>query len=205
MHHLRQHSRVALVVALAALTLFLAVPASASAAARPLGQGQASITLDPFFATFAMFGYPFYPLTPAIMKFSVATTPRLVMPVTGGTWNTGFSRGRFNLRGGLDYIHYTTTPLTLHQLAATAWHANVNLTTPWTASVNGTRIVALDEDLTNVHITVPTIHGHQYVRVSNIVLSYDTAFNDAFTSVFGLPIGTLPIGFGTATLQARLK
>lgn len=205
MHHLRQHSRVALVVALAALTLFLAVPASASAAPSRLGKGQASFTLDPFFAFFVNNGFPPYPLAPATMKFSIATTPKLIMPVTGGTWNKGFSRGQFLLRGGLDYIHYTAGPLTLHQLAETGWHANVNTTTPgWTAASNGTRIIFLDEDLTNVHITYPTIHGHKYVRVSNIALTYDTAFITAFVNEFVLNPG-VTVPFGTATLQARLK
>ncbi len=46
--------------------------------------------------------------------------------------------------------------------------------------------------------------GHKYVRVSNIVLTYDAAFNTAFITVFGVPLGTA-IPFGTATLLARLK
>jgi len=205
-HHLRQHSRVALVVALAALTLFLAVPASASAAATRLGKGQASVTLDPFFgAFFVEDGFPFYPVAPAIFRFSIATTPKVIVPITGGTWNKGFSRGQFLLKGGVDYIHYTNGPLTLRQLAETGWHANVNTTTPgWTASSNGTRIIYLDEDLTNAHITFPKIGGHKYVRVSNVALTYDIAFITAFVNEFIMNPG-VTVPFGTATLQARLK
>ena len=204
-HHLRQHNRVALVAGLAAFVLLLAVPASASAASQRLGKGQASFTLDPFFATLVEATYPFYPVAPATFKFSIATTPRTIMPVTGGTWNKGFSRGQFVLKGGLDYIHYTNGPLTLHQLAITAWHANVNTTTTgWTASTNGTRILILDEDLTNAHITFPKIGGHKYVRVSNVKLTYDPMFLTTFESVFGLVL-TAPIPFGTGTVQARLK
>jgi hypothetical protein len=204
-HHLRRHTRVTLVVALAALTLFLAVPASASAATSRLGQGQASFTLDPFFAFFVGQTFPPYPLAPATMKFSIAVTPKLVMPVTGGTWNKGFSRGQFVLSGGTDYIHYTAGPLTLHQLASTAWHANVNTTTAgWTASTNGTRIIILDEDLTNAHIAYPTIHGHKYVRVSNIALTYDAMFITAFVNEFIFNPG-VTVPFGTATVVARLK
>jgi hypothetical protein len=204
-HHLRQHSRVALVVALAALTLFLAVPASASAAATRLGKGQATFTLDPFFGTFFVEnGFPFYPVAPATMKFSIATTPKVTMPITGGVWNKGFSRGQFVLKGGLDYIHYTNGPLTLRQLADTAWHANVNQTTGWTASTNGTRIVILDESLTNAHITYPTIGGHKYVKVSNIALTYDSAFIAAFVNEFIQNPGVF-VPFGTGTMLARLK
>jgi len=203
-HHLRRHSRVALVVALAAFVLLLAVPASASAASQRLGKGNASFTLNPIFATLVGLGYPFYPVAPGTFKFSIATTPKVVIPVTGGVWNKAFARGQFAMKGGLDYIHYTTGPLTLHQLAPTAWRANVNQTTGWTASTNGSRIVFLDEDLTGAHTTYPTIGGHKYVRVSNIALNYDAMFLTAFFNTFGLNLG-VTVPFGTGTVQALLK
>ncbi len=75
--------------------LFLAVPASASAATTRLGTGQATFTLDPFFGAFFVENrFPFYPVAPATMKFSIATTPKVTMPITGGVWNKGFSRGQ---------------------------------------------------------------------------------------------------------------
>jgi hypothetical protein len=182
---------------------FLALPTSASAASHPLGKGKASFSLDPFFALLVTASYPFYAVAPATTKFGIATTPSLSMPVTGGVWNKAHSRGTFLLKGGLDYIHYTSGPLTLHQLSATAWHAQVNMATGWTAFANGSRIVVLDEDLTGSHTSYPTIGGQKFVKVSNIVLTYDAAFNTAFNTVFGVPIGPSP--FGTATLLARLK
>ncbi len=203
MHQLRQHRRLAVVVALAALALLFALPASASAASHPLGKGKASFTLDAFYALLVGASYPFYDVAPATLNFGVAQTPSLRMPITGGSWDKAHSSGTFVLKGGLDFIHYTTGPLTLHQLTDTAWHAHVNMTTGWTASVNGTRIVALDENLAGAHTSFPTIGGHKYVKVSNIALTYDAAFSTAFNSVFGVTIGMS--NFGTATLLARLK
>ncbi|MGZ4199140.1 MAG: hypothetical protein ACXVP1_03030 [Thermoleophilia bacterium] len=203
MDHLRRYGRsLAVAVALAALALLLALPAGASA--KSLGKGQATVRLDPFFAALVGGGYPSYPVAPATAHFGIASTPALNLPVTGGNWDVAHARGTFSVKGGVDYIHYTTGPLTLHQLAITAWHAKVNQTTGWTASANGSRIAVFDENLTASHTSFPTIRGQKYVKVSGVALTYDPAFITAFFGVFGI---TLPTAtpFGTATLLARLK
>jgi hypothetical protein len=202
MDHLRRYGRsLAVAVVLAALALLLALPAGASA--KSLGKGQVTIRLDPFFAVLSG-GYPVYPVAPATMHFGVPTTPALIVPIRGGSWDVAHARGTFLTKGGVDFIHYTTGPLTLHQLAATAWHAKVNQTTGWTAVANGSGVVLFDENLTASHTSFPTIRGHKFVKVTNVVLTYDTAFSAVFFSVFGVTIspGT---GFGTATLLAQLK
>jgi hypothetical protein len=202
MRRLRLRLAPSLLAALTALIVMTALPATASAVARPLGTGRAVITLDPFARTFIGGGYPFYPVAPATLGFTGAA-PRLVLPVAGGTWDRSALRGTFVLRGGLVYVHYTsTTAFTAFNLPA--WRAGINTTAGWTALVNGTRRRILDENLMGSHPSYPFIGGHRYVRVTTVILSYSTAFTNAFNAAFG---AALPFGspFGVATLQARLK
>jgi len=204
MDHLRRHGRGSAVsAALVALVVLLALPASASAAAKPLGKGSITVRLDPFFALLSG-GYPMYPVAPATMHFGVPTTPALIVPVKGGSWDVAHDRGTFLVRGGIDFIHYTTGPLTLHQLTATAWHARVNQTTGWTAVANGSRMVVFDENFKASHTSYLTVGGRKFVKVSNVTLTYDNAFATVFSNVFGATLGTTT-PFGTATLLARVK
>jgi len=205
MDRMRRHGRsVAAAVALAALVLLLVLPASASAASTPLGKGKVVVRVDPFFVQLVLGGYPFYAVPPAATQFGIPTTPSLTLPITGGTWDRTNTRGTFLVKGGVDYIHYTTGPLTLHQLDVTAWHAKINPTAVWTAVANGTRIAAFDAGLTSARMSFPTIGGHKFVKVSNVALTYDAAFDTAFFNVFGVSLVTTT-PFGTATLIARLK
>jgi len=190
-----------ILVLVAVMALLVVLPATASA--RTLGKGQATIRLDPVFALFVAGGFPPYPVPPGTMDFGVAVTPKLALPVVGGNWSSLDSRGTFLLRGGIDYIHYTAGPLTLHQLRVVKWHAGVNTTAGWTAQTNGTRIKVFDEDLTGSNPSFFKKGGHRYVKVNDVVLTYSTAFVTAFTNTFGPTPPGIP--FGTATLVARLK
>ena len=203
MHVPRPHRRPALVIVLAALALMLLVPAAASASPQALGAGKAVFTLDPFFATFVGTGFPVYPVAPAVLNFDGHTTPRLVMHVAGGTWDKAHSRGTFLLKGGLVFVHYTAGPV-IHTLTLGSWRAGVNTAAGWTARINGTRAVILDENLMGSHPSYPTIGGHKFVKVNTVILFYDSAFTTAFNTTFS---ATLADGepFGTATLLARLK
>jgi hypothetical protein len=169
-----------------------------------LGAGKATFTLDPFFAALVIAGYPTYPVKPATLDFGLSTSPKVTMPVVGGVWDKAHSRGTFVLRGGVDYIHYTTGPLTLHQLSLTRWHAGVNTPAGWTALANGSRITVVDENLMGSHPAYLTIGGHKFVRVNNVILTSDAMFDSAFLTTFGTPIGPM-VPFGSATLLARLK
>ncbi len=54
------------------------------------------------------------------------------------------------------------------------------------------------------HASIFSSHGHKYVKVTGVLLTYTAAFTTAFNTTFGT---ALSIGepFGTATLVARLK
>ncbi len=125
------------------------------------------------------------------------------MHVAGGTWDKSHSRGTFLLNGGLVFVHYTAGPV-IHTLTLRSWRAGVNTTAGWTARVNGTRMVILDENLMGSHPSYPTIGGHKFVKVNTVILFYDNAFTTAFNTTFSEAL-TDGEPFGTATLLARLK
>jgi len=190
-----------LLICVAVLVPLFALPTTASARVRPLGRGKVVVTLDPFFAQFIAAGYPFFPFAPASMGF-IGTAPHLVLPVTGGTWNKATLRGTFDLKGGLVWVHYTS-PTAFIAFSLLAWHAGINTTAGWTGLVNGGRIAIFDENLMGSHPSYPLIRGHRYVRINTVILSYNTAFTNAYAAAFA---ATLPPGgpFGVATLGAGL-
>ena len=195
----------AMLALLAVTTLLVMLPPSASARARALGKGQATVTLDTYFVLFVGGGFPIYPSAPATMHFGLALTPKLIVPIGGGTWDTVNARGTFLLKGGVDYIHYTSgPPLALHRLLIVKWHAGVNTTEGWTGQANGSRITIFDENLMGSHPSFFKRGGHRYVKVNDVILTYDTAFSTAFNNTFGTTI-TPGTPFGTATLVAQLK
>ena len=191
-----------LLIVLAVMVPLLALPATASAARRPLGGGKVVVEIDPFFAQLISAGHPFFPIAPASMSFT-GTIPRLVFPVSGGWWNRATSRGTFLLRGGTAYVHYTS-PTAFAAFLLPGWQAGINTAAGWTALVHGSRARILDENLMGSHPSYLLIGGHLYVRVNTVILFYSAAFTAAFNAVYG-PV--LPPGepFGVATLQAQLK
>jgi hypothetical protein len=191
--------RLALLAVVALIAVPALLPATANANIHKLGAGKVVVTLDPFFFVFVSAGYPFYPLAPAQQLFD-APGARLVLPTSGGAWNTTSSRGTFVSKGGIVFLHYTGTVSTL---SVPAWHAGINTTAGWTALLNGTRTTILDHNVTGMHTTFPKIHGHTYVKVTGDVLAYNTAFVNAFNTAFGAGLAAEPLG--TATLLARLK
>jgi len=200
----RSRTRVVLIAALATLGLAALVPATATAATHKLGPGKAVIALDPFVATFISAGYPFYPLGPASIAFD-APGPRVALPVTGGVWSsTPMPHGTFFLKGGLVWVHYASGPV-LQTFTAPAWRAGILTLAGWTALINGARTDIFGESVEAGHYSaVVTIHGHKYLKVSNVSLDYSTDFTTPYNTAFGT---TLSPGepFGVATLLARLK
>jgi hypothetical protein len=195
--------RLALLAVIALIALPALLPATASAANHTLGTGKVVVSLDPFVAEFVIAQYPFYPIAPASIAFN-APGPRVTLPITGGVWKTTPSpHGTFFLKGGLVWVHYATGP-TLQTFSVPGWRAGVNTTAGWTGILNGTRTAILDENLMGSHASFLTIHGHKYVKVTTVILTYNTAFATAFNTAFGT---SLNVGepFGTATLLARLK
>jgi hypothetical protein len=195
--------RLALLAVIALIAVPALLPATASAKNYKLGTGKVVVSLDPFVAVFIGDAYPFYPLAPASIAFD-APGPRVTLPITGGVWKTTPNpRGTFFLKGGLFWVHYTAGP-TLVTFSVPAWRAGVNTSTGWTALVNGTRNTIFDENLMGSHASFLTIHGHKYVKVTTVILTYNTTFVTAFNAAFGTSL-TSGEPFGTATLLARLK
>jgi hypothetical protein len=200
-----KHTRVrlALLAVIALIALPALLPATASAKNYKLGTGKVVVSLDPFVAVFIGAQYPFYPIAPASIAFN-APGPRVALPVTGGAWSTSPApHGTFFLKGGLVWVHYATGP-TLQTFSVPGWRAGVNTTAGWTGILNGTRTAILDENLMGSHASFLTIHGHKYVKVTTVILTYNMAFATAFNTAFGTSLMSSE-PFGTATLLARLK
>ncbi len=192
----------AAVIALAAVMLMV-LPAAAGAATHPLGTGTATFTLDPDqTGAFITDGMPPYPISPARISFG-GSAIRLTMPIAGGTWSTTNLRGTFLLRGGLVFVEPGVP--TWKKLRLTGWRAGVNNSTGFSLLANGTRHARfLEQNLMGSIPSVVTIRGHKYVKVTNVLLFFDTTSIDAFTGVFGSgPPDSAP--FGAVTFLARLK
>ena len=195
--------RLAMLAVIALIAVPALLPATASAKNFKLGTGKVVVRLDSFFDLFISAGYPIYPVAPASMAFD-APGSRIALPITGGTWSAGLHpHGTFMLKGGIVYIHYNAVP-TLETLSVPAWRAGINTSAGWTGLINGTRTTIFDEDLTTSTTTFPTAHGHKFVKVTGVVLTYDAALTNAFNSAFSLGL-SLNTPFGTATLLARVK
>jgi hypothetical protein len=133
-----------------------------------------------------------------------APGPRIALPVKGGTWSAGpHPHGTFVLKGGFVFVHYAGSP-TLETLSVPGWRAGINTSAGWTGLINGTRTTILGEDLTTSATTFPTSHGHRFVKITGVILTYDTGFTNAFLAAFGATLGP-NTRLGTATLVARLK
>ena len=142
-------------------------------------------------------------MAPALIAFD-APGPRVALPVTGGVWNTTPQpHGTFFLKGGLVWVDDATGP-GLQTFTVPAWRAGINTLSGWTALVNGTRTDIFGEILNEPFSAVVTIHGHKYLKVSNVMLSYSTSFTSAWEAAFGTELSPAE-SFGTATLLARLK
>ena len=198
----RFRTHLVLLAVLATLALSALLPSTAGATTHKLGTGTAVVTLDPYVITFIEVGYPFFPAAPAAIAFN-APGPRVAFPITGGAWNTKpHPHGTFLLKGGLFWVHYYPGPA-LVTFTVPGWRAGVNTTTGWTGLVDGSREAIFDETLTGMHATVRTIHGHKYLQVTGVALTYNATFTTAFNSAFGTALTAEP--FGTATLLARRK
>jgi hypothetical protein len=193
----------AAVLALAALCLFVVVPASAGAATRHLGAGTATFRLDPT-VTLEFFGAGMAPsaLSPAGMAF---TTSRATfeMPIYGGAWNPSALRGTFLLRGGLAYVRGGASSFTVLNL--TGWRAGVNNSIGFSVAANATRSSRFfDENLMGSIPSLVTIHHHLYVKVTNVLLFFNATSKGAIDGVFGTsPLVGDP--FGSVTFLARLN
>ena len=195
--------RLALLAVIALVALAALLPATAGAQTRKLGTGKVVVVLDPVFNLLLVSDYPFYPVAPASMTFD-APKPRMALPITGGTWSAGLHpHGTFKLKGGFVFVHVTGSP-TLVTLSVPGWRAGINTSAGWTGLINGTRTTIFDEDLTTSTTTFPTSHGHKFVKVTGVILTYGTGITNAFSAAFQATLGPNTL-FGTATLVARLK
>ena len=203
----RTRFRLALLAVIAVVAVTALLPATASAKKIRLGQGKVAVTLSPWFDIFLIAGYPIYPASPAAMTFG-GSDPILALPVAGGVWHTGSSaHGTFVLKGGITFIHVSSG---IESLSFTGWHANVGASSEgWTGVGTGVNTgsfgVLFDEDLTNSHVSFTHIHGHKYLEITDVVLTYDSDLQSVYASTFSpsaIPDNT---PFGTATLLARVK
>lgn len=204
----RTRFRLALLAVIAVIAVAALLPATASAKQIRVGQGKVAVTLDPtYFALFLLAGYPIYPAGPAVMDFSTANAV-LTLPVTGGVWHTGSNaHGTFVTKGGITFIHYSSG---LESLSFTGWHAIVGAGSEgWTGVGKGDNIgsfgVLFDEDLTNSHTSFTHIHGHKYLEITDVALTYDSDLQSVYASAFSSSAIPDNTPFGTATLLARVK
>ena len=141
------------------------------------------------------------------MDFSTANAV-LTLPVTGGVWHTGSNaHGTFVTKGGITFIHYSSG---LESLSFTGWHAIVGAGSEgWTGVGKGDNIgsfgVLFDEDLTNSHTSFTHIHGHKYLEITDVALTYDSDLQSVYASAFSSSAIPDNTPFGTATLLARVK
>jgi len=180
----------------------LLLPASAGAATRHLGAGTATFSLDPTetntFMTNVIAPSPVYP---ARLSFGHSTVS-FKMPISGGAWSG--NKGTFLLTGGLVYVS-PTVPATFKLLRLTQWHAGVNTTAGFSIVANVTRSSSFfDENLMGSIPSIVKIHGHKYVKVTNVMLFLDPTSAAAFTTAFGAPSFDGDY-FGSVTFLARVK
>ena len=193
------------VIAAAALALpiaLLLLPASAGATTRHLGAGTATFSLDPAETnTFMSNVIAPSPVYPARLSFGHASVT-FKMPISGGTWSG--EKGTFLLTGGLAYVS-PTAPSTFKLLRLTQWHAGVNTLAGFSIVANGTRSSSFfDENLMGSIPSIVKIHGHKYVKVTNVMLFLNTTSAGALTTAFGAPSFTGDF-FGSVTFLARVK
>jgi hypothetical protein len=200
----RSRTRVALVAIVALLALPALLPTTAGATTHLLGAGTATFSLDPTeTGDFMHAAIPPYPIYPARMSF---TTSRATfrMPIFGGHWTPGTgAHGTFLLKGGLAYVAPGTGTFVVLNLKG--WRAGVNNSTGFSISANGTRSSHFfDENLMGSIPSVVTIHGHKFVKVTNVLLFFNATSVGAINGEFGsAPSPGDP--FGSVTFLARLK
>ena len=194
--------RVIAAAALALAVALLLLPASAGAATRHLGAGTATFSLDPAETnTFMSNVIAPSPVYPARLSFGHSTVT-FKMPISGGTWSG--EKGTFLLTGGLAYVS-PTAPSTFKLLRLTQWHAGVNTLAGFSIVANGTRSSPFfDENLMGSIPSIVKIHGHKYVKVTNVMLFLNTTSAAALTTAFGAPSFNGDF-FGSVTLLARVK
>jgi len=201
----------AAVATIVALVVLLAAPTAARAATRSLGAGTATFRLDSVETATLMDDLlmPF-PVAPAKLSFTT-TTATLSAPVSGGSWNTSTGRGTFRLRGGLTYIlaeEIVTQNGTSGQFVPftmSGWRVGVGTSTGVSVAANGTRTSRFLDQSLNGTASVITLHGHRYVKVTKLGLTFNTTSAGAISGVL---LGRGPNAgdpFASVTLLARLK
>ena len=198
------------VVALAALIAVLVVPSTAGAATRSLGSGRATFHLDPLETSILMDNLleP-YPIPPALVSL-VGTSATLTLPVRGGSWDAVHARGTFLLKGGLSYVlpvqvvPVSTLTGEFETLSLSGWRAGVGTSAGFSIVAEGERTASFFDQTPMGSTSIVTLHGHRYVRVTKLQLSFSAAAVNAFTNTLNRA-PTAGDTFGSVTLLARLK
>jgi len=148
--------------------------------------------------------------TPAKLSFG-ATTATFTAPVSGGRWNTTTKHGTFLLRGGLTFVlaeeivTENGTSGQFVQFPMTGWRIGVGTSAGVSVVANGARTPGFFDQSLNGTTSIVTLHGHKYVKVTGLGLSFNATSAGAISSVM---LGRGPNAadpFASVTLLARLR